>query len=142
MSPDAGAQGALRNTQVVQQAYDLFKRGDIPALLNMMADDIRWTLPKMDGIGFSGDRQGRQAVEQFFTDLAADQTARQFDPREFIAQGDEVVALGHYVWEVKQTGRSWESDFAHAFTVRDGRVSRFREFMDTAAASAAFRPNG
>ena len=49
------------------------------------------------------------------------------------------MALGDYAWRVKSTGREYESDFVHVFTVRDEKVARFQEFMDTAAVSAAYR---
>jgi ketosteroid isomerase-like protein len=53
--------------------------------------------------------------------------------------GDKVVALGHYAWRVKSTGREFGGDFAHVFTMYNGKVKRFHEYMDTAAASAAHR---
>ena len=71
--------------------------------------------------------------------LVDTQEVQHFDPREFIALGDKVVALGHYAWRVKSTGREFGGDFAHVFTVLDGRVIRFHEYMDTAAAAAAHR---
>ncbi len=49
------------------------------------------------------------------------------------------MALGHYAWRVNSTGREWESDFAHVFIVRDGKIARFQEFTDTAAIEAAFQ---
>jgi ketosteroid isomerase-like protein len=49
------------------------------------------------------------------------------------------VVLGHYVWHVKATGKVWESDFAHVLTVRDGKVTRWQEYTDTAALGDAFR---
>ena len=67
------------------------------------------------------------------------QEPRQFEPKEFVAQGDKVVALGHYAWHVRSTGREWESDFAHVFTVEDGKVRRFQEYTDSAALAEAFR---
>jgi ketosteroid isomerase-like protein len=56
-----------------------------------------------------------------------------------VAQGDKVVALGDYAWRVKSTGREYESDFVHVFSVRDGKVARFQEFMDTAVVGWAYR---
>ena len=60
-------------------------------------------------------------------------------PREFIAQDDKVVSLGHYKWRIKETGREFESDFVHIFTIRDGQIVGFREHFDTAAAAAAYQ---
>ena len=61
-----------------------------------------------------------------------------FEPTRFVGEGDLVVALGHYRWRVKATGREIASEFAHEFTVRDGRIVRFQEFMDTAAFVAGY----
>jgi uncharacterized protein len=56
-----------------------------------------------------------------------------------VAQGDKVVALGNYAWRVKSTGLEYETDFVHVFTVRDGKVTRYQEFMDTAVVGGAYR---
>jgi ketosteroid isomerase-like protein len=45
--------------------------------------------------------------------------------------------LGHYRWRVKSNGRTWESDFAHIFTVKDGKAATFFEITDTAAFAEA-----
>ena len=69
------------------------------------------------------------------------QEAEEFEPREFIAQGDKVVALGHYRWRIKATGRSYESDWVHVFGISDGKVLDFQEYLDTSAWAAAYRTN-
>jgi ketosteroid isomerase-like protein len=94
---------------------------------------------ELEGVPVSGTWHGREQVGQFFQSLSDTQEARQFEPREFVAQDDKVVALGHYAWHVKSTGREWESDFVHVFSVRDGKVTRFQEYADTAAIAGAYR---
>ena len=74
-----------------------------------------------------------------FASLVDTQEVQHFDPREFIAHGDKVIVLGHYAWRVKMTGREFGGDFAHVFTVDNGKVVRVHEYMDTAAAAAAHR---
>ncbi|HYE64783.1 MAG TPA: nuclear transport factor 2 family protein [Pyrinomonadaceae bacterium] len=127
------------NTRLVQQAYDNFKSGNIEALLGLFSDDITWQLPEIEGAPFAGKRSGRDQVAQFFTTLADAQEVRQFEPQEFIAQGDKVVALGHYAWRVKASGREYEADWAHAFTVRGGKIVGFHEYTDSAAAAQAYQ---
>jgi ketosteroid isomerase-like protein len=126
------------NTQIVEQAYDKFKQGDIPQLLGLFADDIEWELDAVENVPFSGARRGKDEVEKFFTTLDEEQQVLQFEPREFIAQGDKVVALGYYAWSVKSTDRTFESDWAHIFTIRNGKIASFREFMNSAAAAEAY----
>jgi len=127
------------NTQLVQQAYANFKNGDIPTLLTLFADDIEWELDETENVPFTGARHGKDQVAKFFDELSEEQHALQFDPQEFVAQNDRVVALGHYAWSVNSTDRTYESDWAHVFTIRNGKISRFREFFDTAAGAAAYQ---
>jgi ketosteroid isomerase-like protein len=124
---------------VVQQVYNDFKNGDVPALLAKMDSSIQWEVPHIPNARISGRRQGRERVQEFFSILATDQDVVRFEPRKFVAQGDTVVALGDYEWRVKATGKAFKSDFAHVFTVRDGHVTGFHEFMDSSAATEAYR---
>lgn len=125
------------NIEVVQKAYQNFKSGSIPELLELLTDDVTWQLPEIENVPFGGLREGREQVAGFFASLADAQEPVTFEPREFVAQNDKVVALGRYTWRVKSTEREYGGDWAHVFTVRDGRISGFQEYMDTAAATAA-----
>lgn len=127
------------NIGIVQSAYDCFRRGDIPALLDLLSPDVSWELPAIEGVSTSGKRKGRDQVSQFFAELAANEDVQSFEPSEFVAQGNTVVSLGHYTFLVKATGRTYSSAWAHVFTVDDGKVTRFRELMDTAAIEKAFQ---
>ena len=127
------------NSNVVRKAYENFKAGDTGALLGQMSEDVDWRLPDIEGVPFAGARRGTAQVREFFSTLADSQDVLAFEPREFVAQGDKVVALGGYKWRVKKNGREYGGDFAHVFTVRDGKVVGFHEYMDTAAASGAFK---
>jgi ketosteroid isomerase-like protein len=121
--------------QIVKQAYASFQRGDIPAILESCSEDVKWFLPGDPAIvPVAGMRDGVAGVATFFSTLSETQDAEQFEPREFITQGDTVIALGEYRWRIKKNGKSFGSQFAHVFTVRDGKVTVFREFYDTAAA--------
>lgn len=131
--------GENENIALVKKGYETFLRGDIAALLELFADDIEWELDSNDAVPFTGLRRGKEGVAEFFRLIDEHQHPLQFEPREFIAQGDKVVALGHYAWSVKSTDRNYESDFAEVFTIRDGKIARFREFANTLAADAAYR---
>ena len=127
------------NTQLVQLAYRNFQNGDVQSVLGSLSEDIEWVVPQVEGVPMGGTYRGVEEVGQFFSGLGDAQEPRQFEPREFVSEGERVVALGHYAWHVNSTGRQWESDFAHVFIVRDGKIARFQEFTDTAAIDAAFR---
>lgn len=127
------------NTRLVQQAYDGFKTGNIQALLDTLSKEVEWQLPDIENVPFSGTRRGREQVGEFFAEVDKQQEVLEFELKEFIAQNDKVVVLGHYSWRVKSTGRKLAANWVHIFTVRGGNIARFQEFTDTAAAAAAYR---
>ena len=128
-----------QNTAIAQQAYENFKTGNIQALLDQLSDDVTWQLPEIKGVPLAGKRTGRDDVRDFFATVARDQEVLEFEPLEAVAQGDKVVSLGHYKWRVKETGREFESDFVHVFTIRDGKIVAFREHFDSAVVAAAYQ---
>ena len=128
-----------RENTVVQQAYQHFKNGDIQSVLGLLSEDVEWTQFEIEGVPFSGTRRGPERVGEFFSQVFDTEEPLHFEPREFVAQGDKVVALGDYAWRVKSTGREYETDFVHVFTVRDGKVAKYQEFMDTAVVGWAYR---
>ena len=126
------------NVGVVQQGYEALGRGDIPALLDLMADDVDWTLQGPSVIPWAGTRRGREGVAEFFSLLGETLEFEQFEPREFVAQGDTVVVVGYERNLIKPTGRTFEQEWAHVYTLRDGKIAKFRAFEDTAAYVGAF----
>ena len=126
------------NVAIVHQAYNNFKTGNIPALLDLCSDNITWQLPQMENVPFGGERTTRAGVGEFFALVGANQDSLRFEPNEAVAQGDKVVSLGYYSWRVKATGREFEGDFAHVFTIRNGKIVAFHEYTDTAAAEKAY----
>jgi ketosteroid isomerase-like protein len=74
-----------------------------------------------------------------FTEFAQTAETEQFEPREFIAQGERAVVLGHRRDRVRATGRIFESDRVQVFSLSEGKVVRFQGYIDTAAKVAAFR---
>jgi ketosteroid isomerase-like protein len=128
-----------QNTKVVQDAYAAFGRGDIQTLLGSFADDIVWIGVYGTGrhVPMSGERRGKAAVGEFFKQVAANVTFSRFEPKEFITTGDKVVTLGHYTGTTPAK-KSFDSDFAMVFTLKNGKVTHFQEFCDSAAINAAF----
>jgi ketosteroid isomerase-like protein len=124
--------GEQENIKVVQDAYAAFGRNDVPGLLNHMTEDIDWHMFGPQELPTGGPRKGKPEVSRFFKEVGETWNFEKFEPRQFIAQGDMVVALGFYSGTAKSNGRTFGSEFAHVFTVRNGKVVKFREYTDTA----------
>jgi uncharacterized protein len=129
------------NIQIVQKAYQDFVGGNIPAILESLDEGVDWFIPGPKHlIPFAGQRRGRQEVAQFFSELAASLSAREFEPQEYIGDMEKVVALGRQKWQVKSTGRTYADDWAHVFWIANGKIVRFKEYHDTEAEAAAHLP--
>jgi uncharacterized protein len=128
------------NITLVQSLYAAFGRGDIATLVAAMAPDVEWeVVGRSSDYPVLGKRKGPQGVQAFFRLVGEQQQASEFAPGEFHASGDKVFVTGHYAWTIKKTGRKVSADWIHAFTVKGGKVTAFREFTDTAQFAEANR---
>lgn len=127
------------NIRIVQDCYKKFGEGDVTGILANCSESIDWQTPEIENAPFGGRRNGLDAVGKFFAQLDASEEVTKFEPQEFIAQGDRVVVRGTYAATVRETGRSYETDWVHLFTLRDGKIMSFHEFFDNALASRAFQ---
>ncbi|MGH9941795.1 MAG: nuclear transport factor 2 family protein [Pyrinomonadaceae bacterium] len=127
------------NVVVVEQIFASFGRGDVPAVLSALVEEVEWFIPgPPDVIPYAGMRRGRAEVLRFFEALGGAVEFERFEPREFIAQGDAVVALGFERGRVRATSRAFDNPWAMAFRLRDGKVVSFYSYEDTASVAAAF----
>lgn len=83
------------NVAVVDRCYEAFGKGDIEAFRALMADDIEWDTPEVEGHSFGGHRVGGQQLREFFRLLNESEEVLLFEPQEFIAQGEKVAVAGH-----------------------------------------------
>ena len=127
------------NIKVVQDAYSAFARGDVQGILDALDGSIVWKGVYGAGphVPTAGERRGKAQVGEFFRQVAEHVSFSRFEPKEFIATGDKVVALGHYT-ATTPIGKAFDSDFAMVFTVRNGKVTEFQEFTDSASVNAAY----
>lgn len=121
------------NISHIQTLYAAFGRGDVAALIAGLTPDVDWeTVGRPEHFPTLGPRKGTKAVEEFFRLVAENEDFSAFTPREFYAAEDKVFVLGDYSMTIKKTGKPAASEWVHVFTLRDGKVTRFREHTDTA----------
>jgi ketosteroid isomerase-like protein len=119
------------NVKVVKRLYDAFERGDIPAVLAQLSENVVWTMPGTDASPVSGVFRGRDGVNGFFSKVIEHFDIDGFAPGQTFADGDTVVVLG--TERAAPKGRPPAPiDWVHVFTVRDGLITDFREYFDTA----------
>jgi ketosteroid isomerase-like protein len=117
--------------------YAAMTRGDGAFLLDALADDVEWCEPPGGAAPFGGTYRGRQAVGGFFAALGAAVEEEAFEVRETFAEGEVVIATGHYRHRVKRTGQSYSTDWVMVWRFRGEKVQRFEIYKDSATESAA-----
>ena len=128
----------LDNLKVVRDVYLAYRDRNFDALRNCLAEDVKWfAIGPPDVIPTAGTRYGRDQVEQYFVTLDDIEGIESFEPEEFILEGDKVVAMGDLERRVDSKGRVLQSPWVHVYTVRNGKITDFRSFYDTAAAVTA-----
>ena len=125
--------------ELVARVYAAIGRGDIPEVIDLTTDDVEIVFPGPATIPFAGTYHATDGVTELFQTIGASVEISRFEPRESIVQDDQAVVLGSEHLTAKPTGRSWKTDWAMVWTIRDGKVPRLRQFHETEAPAAAFR---
>jgi len=127
------------NVRVVQEMFAAFGQGDIPGVLDRLGDDIEWRIAGPSELPYAGIHRGRDEVAKFFQTFGQVAEFEVFEPQEYFAKGDKVVVLGHERQRVRTTGQVVETEWAMVFVVRDGRITKFHNYVYTHAVAAAHR---
>ena len=126
------------NMEATQSLFEAFGAGDIPAIMNFLNDDIVIEFYGPDVIPYAGTYNGKTEARKFFETVLSSIDINQFDAEEMLSDADKVIVTGHLNLTTKSTGKIIDSDFVHVITLKDAKWSRFRDFMDTSVAVAAF----
>jgi ketosteroid isomerase-like protein len=120
-------------TDTIKEMYAAFGRGDLQGLLSHVSADCTWDNAGPKELPWAGTFRGPDGISRFFAEIEKTADIQAFEPRTFVEQGDHVVVLGYEKGRSKRTGRTYETNWAHAFTLADGKVVAFRQYHDTAA---------
>lgn len=107
-------------------------------MLAALDPNVEWT--EAEGFPYRGTYTGPDAVlNGVLARLGSEWDGFQVTSRETIDGGDQIVSLGRYAGTYKAIGKALEADFAHVWTLRDGKVVRFRQSVDSALVQEALR---
>ena len=127
------------NIRMVQQVYAAFSEGDIEEVLRRLCSDVVWSEPENPFNPAAGSYRGHAGFLEWIRIGRESEEIQALEPTRFLVDQDGVAVVGHMRCRAKTTGRTYESDFVHLVTLRNGKISAFQEFFDTHAAGEAFR---
>ena len=120
----------MSNLSIVQSFYEgtVEERGE--KLASSVSPEVVWQ--ESEGYLYGGRYVGLQEVfEGVFLRQATEWTGFRSEAEEFVAQDNSVIALGFYEGTHNETQRSFRARFAHHWTLKEGKVVRFVQYVDS-----------
>ncbi len=122
----------MSNIDIIKGLYQAFAQGDMDSVLAVLHQDIEWI--ESDGIPYGGVFQGQEAVVSgVFAKIGTEWDNFTARVDEFIDAGDTIVTLGVDSGTYKATGKTMQAPTASIWTLKDGKVVKFRQYIDTLA---------
>jgi uncharacterized protein len=117
---------------VIDQVYSAFRAGDLPAVFARFDPSIEWHAAENSPAAKGSPHRGHAAIQKAVFQLLGEEFPdMKIERAETIDAGDTVVALGYYTGHRASTGKSFNAQFAHIWTVANGKVIKFQQYLDT-----------
>jgi ketosteroid isomerase-like protein len=130
------------NKAVIERLYAAFAAGDGATLGTLLSPDLVWMEAEGGPYADNNPYMGPGAVfEGVFGRIGQQWQGFAVTPETLLPSGDQVVALGRYTGTNIATGAVLDAQFAHVFTLVDGKVVAFQQYTDTAQWVAAVTPH-
>ena len=123
------------NVEIVKDFFAAVGRGDTQGLPALSVEEIEWIIPG-EKWPLAGTHRGQSGLADLLQ-RASEMEISYPEPPEFVAQGDRVLVVGVATGKIKATNRTFKDDWVFAITVRNGKVTKIREYIDTQALARA-----
>jgi uncharacterized protein len=124
------------NVQIVKDFFAAMGGANKQDLLALVAEDIEWIIPG-ENWPLAGTHRGRAELAAVLQKATEEVEMTYPEPPEFVAQGDRVLVVGVATGKIKATNKPFKDDWVFDITVRDRKVTRIREYIDTQAMARA-----
>ena len=124
----------MSSVDMVKNLYEAFGQGNIPAVLEGMSPDVRWHQAENNPYMPTGEPfVGPEAIlNQLFAKLGEEWDEFTVHPKTFHDAGESVIVEARYTGTFKATGKSMDAQVCHVWDLKDGKVIRYQQYLDTA----------
>jgi ketosteroid isomerase-like protein len=124
------------NIQIVKDFFAAISSHNKQDLLALVAKDIEWIVPGEDW-PLAGTHRGHAGLADVLQKASEEVETTYPEPPEFVAQGDRVLVVGVATGKIKATNKPFKDDWVFDITVRNGKLTKIREYIDTQALARA-----
>ncbi len=120
----------MSNLEIIKGLYQAFEQGDLPSILNILDPNVEWI--ESEGIPYGGTFIGHEAIlHGVFHKIGAEWDNFQATVEEFIDAGERIITLGIDRGIYKATGKPMEAATVSIWTLKQGKVVKFVQYIDT-----------
>lgn len=128
------------NVKTITSVYEAFGRGDIPTVVDALADDVDWASEAAStDVPWWGPHQGKAGVVAFFEALGTAMELKEFTPLVIVGDGDDVLTVVRYQATSRANGTTATMELHHHWKFRDGKIVRYRGAEDTLQTLEVYR---
>ncbi|MCM4161313.1 DUF4440 domain-containing protein [Antarcticibacterium flavum] len=129
------------NTVVIDSLYRSFSAGDIPAVLALLDEKVVWMEAEGNAYADGNPYIGHDAVlNGVFARAGAEHEYFKLEDIELHEMsGNKVLATLRYDAKVKETGKTFNAQVAHIWTLKGGKIIGFQQYVDTKKLADAAR---
>jgi ketosteroid isomerase-like protein len=121
----------MGNRESIRALYDAFAARDAMAMMGFLDGKVQWT--EAEGFPYAGTHVGPQAVmNNVWMRMATEWQDWQAHLDGIIVEGNRAATTGTYTATYKATGKKLRARFAHTFEIRDGKIVKMEQFVDSA----------
>ena len=125
-----------RNLDIIRATYEGASEDNGRNLLAVLAPDAEWT--EADGFPYAGTYIGPQAIfDGVFKRLGSEWTGYRAEVHTYLEDGAQVAAFGVYSGTYSATGKEMQAPFAHLYHLKDGKIVRMHQYVDTILVASA-----
>lgn len=122
---------------LVESLVAAFRNGDVAHIRASVAADCAWRGSLAPELPYAGVRKGPNGVSQYFESMFTALVPDTLTIENWVCEGETVVAIGSWAGAARRSGKRFDTPLALYFRVRDGKVTEFRGFEDSALTVAA-----
>lgn len=112
---------------VVEKMFTAFHNGDVEKFVATVSADTVWIYHGTQIIP-KGSFEKKEGVRKFFNNILDKTEIINFEPQQYIVEGNMVVVLGKEHQRVKRSGRELKQKWVQIYTVENELITRMEEF--------------
>lgn len=122
-----------QNIRIIDGLYKAFGEGDIPSVMEAMDKEIIWNEAESNAYADGNPYIGPEAIlNGVFARVGAEHEYFKLEDIELHEMSNnKVLATLRYDAKFKETGKTYNAQVAHLWTLKDGKISAFQQYVDT-----------